>query len=167
MRAGGAAFAVETKGSPRKTLDAFRLCVAQAYNRQIIKFAIMLNERLLAKTPVWEGETLRNWRWTIGAPDLGPPIPAVGGTEPGHTNSMALGTEPRRASNEDAQRAGFAIFLGELEASKEPVSVYLTNTAKSAMGVELGLLPTPGQSRSPKGVLYLSVIETLTAMCGR
>lgn len=117
---------------------------------------IALNEKILARTPVWEGDTIHNWRWSTRAPDFRHEDPINSGP-PGATNLMALGDEPRRAANETRPRQSLA---GALRA-REPQDIYLTNTADSAVGVEYGLLPTPDRSRvdGAAGVVRLAIKE--------
>jgi hypothetical protein len=120
------------------------------------KLLIALNEKILARTPVWEGDTIHNWRWSTRAPDLRHEDPVDNG-DPGHTNSMPLGVEPRRAANRTRARQS---LMGALRA-REPVDIYLTNTADSAVGLEYGLLPTRDHSRSPAGMVRIAVKEVL------
>lgn len=165
--AAGSRFHVEVKGADwRKAFKAFETRVYVAYQRTIDHFAVALNRTVVENTPVWEGTTLRNWRWAIGHADLGPAKPPEGeGIDPGRTNSMALGTEPRRAVNTIAEMEDFADFVTALNhRTGKPVDIFLTNTADSAAAIEYGQLPSPSQSRRPKGVLFLSLLETLTAM---
>ncbi|AXQ68287.1 hypothetical protein HOT99_gp330 [Caulobacter phage CcrBL10] len=68
---------------------------------------------------------------------------------------MPLGTEPRRHANETRPRQSLA---GALRA-KEPIDIYLTNTAESAVDLEYGLLPTKAQSRNSMGMVRISVKE--------
>jgi hypothetical protein len=119
---------------------------------------IALNEKILARTPVWEGDTIHNWRWSTRAPDTRHEEPIDNGP-PGPTNTMPLGQEPRRAVNETRARQSLA---GALRA-REPQDIYLTNTADSAVGVEYGQLPTPQRSRvdGSAGVLRLAIKEVM------
>lgn len=117
---------------------------------------IALNEKILARTPVWEGDTVHNWRWSTRAPDMRHEDPINNGP-PGATNEMALGDEPRRGVNETRARQS---LMGALRA-RAPEDIYLTNTADSAVGVEYGLLPTPDRSRvdGAAGIVRLAIKE--------
>lgn len=114
-----------------------------------------LNELILARTPVWEGDTIHNWRWSTRAPDYRHEDPIRSPQYPGHTSKMPLGQEPRRAANETRARQSLA---GALRA-KTPQDIYLTNSSDSAAELEYGLLPTPAASRSKRGIVRLSVKE--------
>lgn len=162
-------FEASFSGSLRKILQRYEVQAHRAYQRAVDHFVVNLNKTLIDNTPVWEGTTLRNWRWAVGHADLSAPHdPAGGSIPPGHTNSMALGSEPRRGANEMAELTDFASFLSQLHARHgEPINIYLTNTADSAVPMEYGSVPTKSQSRRPRGVLLLAVLETLTAMGAR
>ncbi len=161
-------FSVSISGDLRACLNKFEAQVGLSYQRFITNFVVELNDRLLAKTPVWEGETIRNWRWSMGAPNLEAATPAEGeGIDPGHTNDMAIGAEPRYAMNAAAQREEMEAFLAELAMNPGPVDIYLTNTSSAAVLMEAGQAPDPNRSRAPQGVLFLSLIETLTVIGAR
>ena len=165
-RYGGRAFSIGmNSGGFLKALNRFEASIEQKYKRALVRFAVHVNERLLARTPVWEGTTLRNWQWSLRSPKKSVKKPEGGGIPPGPTNTMALGAEPRRAANEDAQRADFQMFLSELLAQPKVPNIYLTNPAPNAMGVEYGMLPSAERSRTPAGgVVRLAVYEALAAM---
>lgn len=168
-RAGGRMFSISTnKGGFLKALNRFEDGITLSYKKMLVKFAVQMNERLLARTPVWEGTTIRNWQWALGSPTRSVK-PAEGGQiDPGPTNTMALGQEPRRAVNEAAQRSDFAVFLARLMAEQKVPNIYLTNPAPNAAGVEYGMLPTAERSRTPAGgVIRMALAETLTAMGAR
>lgn len=118
---------------------------------------IRLNERILANTPVWEGDTILNWRWSTLAPDTAHEDPRGQGIPTGHTNQMRLGDEPRRAINEARPRRS---LLGALNA-RAPTDIYLSNTSDSANALEYGLLPTPQTSRvnASRGIVRLAIAE--------
>lgn len=108
-----------------------------------------IDTHIKSLTPVNTGQAVRNYIWTTGSPssivhqaiDTGPPGP---------TNSMSLGTEPRRPANE----AAAADSLSALGIIANPFEmIYLTNNSPDIEGLELGLLPGPPlQSRSPQGM---------------
>ncbi len=115
-----------------------------------------LTDKILARTPVWMGDTVANWRWSIGAPDeTVMPSPASG--PPGETNSMPLGVEPRRAASEAVARRSMAAVLR----INTPEVLYLTNAIDSVMGIEYGFLPSAERSRvdGSKGVVRLAIEE--------
>jgi hypothetical protein len=163
-----ARFSSKLTGDLGKAFRAFEAQVYGGYHRWVADFVVDLNARVLAKTPVWEGEVLRNWRWSIGTPDTSAPIAPEGGSIlPGPTSTMAIGTEPRYAANAAKQIDEMRGFLVELALTPEPVNIFLTNTASTALLLEQGVAPTPEKTRAPRGILFLSLIETLTAMGAR
>ena len=129
----------------------------QKFSQHEDKVLIALNERILAATPVWEGDTILNWRWSTVAPQFEHEEPRGQEIPTGRTNEMPLGQEPRRAINEERPRRS---LLGALKA-KKPVDIYLTNTSDSAVALEYGLLPTPERSRvdGTKGIVRLAIAE--------
>lgn len=123
---------------------------------------IELNNRILALTPVWEGELIRNWRWSTKAPIFEHVDPIETPTDPGHTGigkdnptGMPLGDEPRRRANELRPRQSLA---GALTA-KTPVDIFITNASPIAVDAEYGLVPSPERSRSPAGIVRLAMRE--------
>lgn len=130
------------------------------YERQ---FVIELNRRILALTPVWEGDSIANYVWSIGSPLLGHVTP-IGGVDPGHTNKMSLGQEPRRAANEAIVREKLASVL----AADLPADIYLTNSAPEIVYLEYRLNPTPERTRVQQGgMVRLAIIQTLSTLHGR
>jgi hypothetical protein len=145
-------------------LKAFEQEAHQGFQRMLTRFAVDMNELVLAKTPVWEGDTVRNWHWSINAASIrhddpveSPPDPTDGGTPP---SKLALGAEPRRDANQEAQREEFAEFLMELAFNDMPRSIWLTNTADTALDLEYGVI----SKKAPQGMLRVSLAETLLAM---
>jgi hypothetical protein len=109
----------------------------------------VITEAVMALTPVWEGDTLVNWVWSVGAPTGELRTPVDNGP-PGHTSQMALGDEPRRAANEEVVRRGLEAVIAE---DHELSDLYLSNYSDGAVPIEFGLWPTPDHSRSKQGVL--------------
>lgn len=151
----GSKIGVQINNPFAHTFEKFFDKIEEAVDRKSDAILIALNERILANTPVWEGDTILNWRWSTLRPDTAHEAPRGAGIDPGPTNTMALGDEPRRKINEQRPRRSLA---GALKA-KTPVDVYLTNTSDSAVGLEYGQLPTPEQSRSKKGIVRLAIAE--------
>lgn len=104
-------------------------------------------------TPVNTGQAVRNYIWTRGAPNT-VVFDAIDNGDPGPTNSMPLGQEPRRGVNE-AAAAESLIGLG---IGTNPFgTIYLTNLSPDIEGLELGLLPGPPlHSRSPAGMFGIT-----------
>lgn len=163
MKGGGSKFATSTSGSWKKLFEQVKVEAQECLTRRIERIAVLLNEKLMEKTPVWSGSTIRNWNWSIGAPDMDVHEPEGQGTPPGPTNSMSIGSEPRRGENISAQKLDFEVFLAELRATRQVEMVYLTNASKAATLVEYGLAPGgPDQVvRAPSGVLRVSIQELL------
>ncbi len=154
-RAGGAKMSYYVDGNIGVTFEKLFKKVEDAVDRDIDKKLIQLNELILAATPVWEGDVVHNFRWSTRAPDYRYEEPIETPEEPGPTNRMALGTEPRRRANEARSRMSLA---GALRA-KNPVTIYLTNTSEHAVELEHGLLPTPALSRARPGYIRLALKE--------
>jgi hypothetical protein len=108
-----------------------------------------IDHHIKALTPVNTGQAVRNYIWSVGNPNS-LVFDAIDNGPPGRTNQMALGTEPRRAVNEDAA----ADSLNSLNLMGNPFGViYLTNNSPDIVGLEMGILPGPPfKSRSPRGM---------------
>lgn len=162
LRASGSKIGVQINNPFEQAFKNFFDHAEDRYTARENALLIKLNERILANTPVWEGDTILNWRWSTRAPDLRHEDPRGAGIEPGHTNLMALGEEPRRRINEERPRRS---LVGALKA-KKPVDIYLTNTSDSANALEYGLLPTPERSRvdGSKGIVRLAIAEVMAGI---
>lgn len=111
-----------------------------------------VHESLVSKTPVYTGQTVRNYVWSDEEPNR-LVFEALGSGDPGHTNAMALGAEPRRAENEAASRA----TLKSLDYTNPYKKYTVMNNSPSVSGLEAGELPGKGMSsRSPKGMFMLT-----------
>lgn len=154
-RAGGAKLSFYADGSLEALFKNVLADATKRWDDGLDKKLVELNELVLARTPVWEGDVIHNWRWSTRAPDYRHEDPVATPSDPGRTSRMALGQEPRRRANATRPRQSLA---GALRA-KEPIDIYLTNSAESAVELEAGLLPSPDRFRSTRGFLRLSIKE--------
>lgn len=152
----GTKLAVQINNPFKQAFEGFFKKAQDDYGNRSNTVLIALNEKILAATPVWEGDTILNWRWSTRSPDTRHENPRGSG-DPGPTNTMPLGAEPRRKINEERPRRSLA---GALKA-KKPIDIYLTNTSDSAVALEYGQFPTPKSSRvdSARGIVRLAVAE--------
>jgi hypothetical protein len=135
---------------------AFLKSIEQKFETRARDILIYLNEKILVSTPVWEGATITNYRWSGGSPQTVDGAPIDTG-DPGQTSMMPLGAEPRRPANEAAPRASFAKLLGQ---KKLPTLIFLTNASEGAVPLELREWPTPDRSRTPHGgIIKLAVAQ--------
>lgn len=115
---------------------------------EVTKIATELTIDMMSNTPVWSGETVRNYAWGTSMPSGGPEK-EIGSQDPGATNSMSLGSEPRRPANE-------AAALSEIKSIKLTTLQPLYGTNKVSGDkwdlVDNGAAPTRSTSRSPGGV---------------
>lgn len=140
--------------------DAARAAAMASIAEAERKFALNLDalvrdidDHIKALTPVNTGQAVRNYIWSVGQPNS-VVYEAIDNGPPGPTNSMTLGSEPRRGPNE----AAAARSLGTLGIAANPFAViYLTNLSPDIEGLELGLLPGPPlRSRSPSGMFGIT-----------
>lgn len=112
-----------------------------------------IDTHIKALTPVNTGQAVRNYIWSRNVPNS-VVYDAIDNGPPGPTNTMALGTEPRRSINEDAASGS----LGTLGLSSDPFGViYLSNNSPDIVGLEMGILPGPPfKSRSPQGMFGIT-----------
>lgn len=112
-------------------MDSIRIEVEElekrAVNEMRLAVSIIMQE-LMSRTPVWSGETVRNYRVGVGSMPGGT-LPALGTGYPGDTNKMPLGPEPRRAENEAAALAEAAQAIASL--TKLGKTVFITNTVRA------------------------------------
>lgn len=120
----------------------------------IQKIILETDTMIKALTPVWSGQAVRNYIWTTGVPFAGV-YDAIDNGPTGATNSMALGTEPRRPANE---AAAFESLIACNIANPFQAFI-LRNNSPDIEGLELGLLPEPPlKSRSANGMFI--VVDT-------
>lgn len=132
-------------------IDKVRKAVAELEKQAVEetrRAAIVVQDAFFSFTPVWEGETIRNYAWGInGAPPSGVKQ-EIGSGDPGPTGRMPLGVEPRRAANEDAVMSE----LRSLLTFNRLVNLSLTNNAPIWDLVDNGSAPTSERARNPGGV---------------
>jgi hypothetical protein len=147
-------------GNMGVTFENYFKGVSQKVVQREDQILIALNERILELTPVWEGDSIVNWRWSTKAPIFEHIQPLGQNIKPGPTNTMPLGSEPRRAINEARPRKS---LMSALRATA-PEDIYLTNSSDSIVDLEYGLLPTPERSRSPRGIVRLAIKEVMGSL---
>lgn len=113
--------------------------------------ARIILESLFEHTPVWSGETVRNFRFSVGSPPSRGTSAAIGSGEPGPTNHLPLGAEPRRPANEAAARADLEAALSGMT---KLADVFGTNTVGATKWnlLDSGVAPAPGKARNPAGI---------------
>ncbi|ARK07413.1 hypothetical protein LAV_00013 [Sphingobium phage Lacusarx] len=140
--------AIKGKEAARKAAKASIAKLQQRAAANIEALVRDIDEHIKSLTPVHTGQAVRNYIWTTGRPFDGV-YEAIDNGPTGHTNSMALGSEPRRPPNEEAA----ARSLDTINFRNPFTTIYLTNNAPNIEGLELGLLPgAPMVSRSPAGM---------------
>lgn len=151
-----------TAGDVLQIIDEITMQAVQ----RVKNAARVVTTEFMDRTPVWSGDTVRNYQWGIGGivggyqePIGGPGYVPGGGHvaqrkgDPGPTNSMPLGIEPRRNDNEVAARGDME---GVLDGYTELANLYLTNFGPDWDLVDSGSAPTPERSRAPGGVSVLA-----------
>jgi hypothetical protein len=117
--------------------------------------ATIVVRKMQSRTPVWTGETVRNYTAGIGSKNPAR-SPGSGEPPPGSTPS-GLGNEMNRGSNE---RAALGAIRGALAALKNlKRNVFITNTINSGKWdlIDRGSAPTAARARNPGGVSALSI----------
>lgn len=136
-----------------KGLDAFEEQAIDQFRQRVKNTVAEGLRRLMAKTPVWSGQTVANYVVTAGAPYSGPVKPGFAPTE--GTNNMPLGTEPNRVQAEAVALAS----LATVDFSDPFQTYYITNRAPQAALLEIGEAPSKERSRSPNGMFVLTHTE--------
>lgn len=125
--------------------------------REVQKATRVLIEELFKNTPVWSGETVRNYDAGVGRRPgggskghLGPKPP------PRPTSGLALGQEDNRPANESAARAD---VNSALDGMKTLSDVFVTNRIANQKWdlIDNGSAPTREMARNPGGVSILAM----------
>lgn len=128
-----------------------------------LSFALQfVHDGVTSKTPVFTGQSLRNWVWSTGQPHSGGQMDALGSMAPGQTSKMRLGTEPRRPVNQAAVDAS----LRGLNTKNPYQSFWLSNNSETIRDLEYGLLPSAERSRSPAGMVRVTMQNLMLALEG-
>jgi hypothetical protein len=147
--------ALQFKNSLRGVTPRFEKKIAD----RIVATAHFVHKSLIDKTPVWEGQTVRNYIMTIGTGFSGR-LEASGNGATGKTSKLALGNEPRRAENANA-----ALESGNVLNSKNAFNkIFITNNSENVAGLERGELPDSARSRSPNGMFALTLEEVINRL---
>ena len=123
--------------------------------QEVKNAARVVVDELMRGTPVWEGETVRNYGVSVGgnSPSY---RDALGTGDPGPTNSMSLGEEPRRGINEDAAKADVERSLAGFRKLGSRIAVVNTVGDTKWDLIDSGSAPTPDMARYPGGVEILA-----------
>lgn len=120
-------------------------------NRRILTEAM---RRIIARTPVHTGQTVRNYVASVGRPSRAGVKPGYTPVEP--TNRLPLGSEQLRGRAEAEAMAS----VRAVNFNKPYEKFYITNRSPAAAGLEAGALPgEPMRSRSPNGMIGITMIE--------
>lgn len=137
----------------KRELRALEIQAAQ----KVKAAAIDLVSTLIDNTPVWEGETVRNYGAAPGNAAIGGSKSAIGNSDPGPTNTMPLGTEPRRGQNAAAALAETNANLARMFNKLMNVTVFNTVSDAKWSLINSGAAPSHDRARYPGGVLLRSV----------
>lgn len=144
-----------TASEIKRLKDALKQLEQDAINE--VRVAVVTTIRALqAKTPVWSGETVRNYAVGIGKAPTGSAKGSIG-DDPGITNTMPdrmgipLGAENLRAQNEAAAINDAISALSRMRRLQTVVIGNLIDDAKWNL-VDSGDAPTPERARYPGGV---------------
>lgn len=132
------------------------------FGKMVQRVVTDMHQGACARTPVHTGEALANMQWSMDHED-GEVFPAQGSGPTGATNSMALGTEPRRAENQamadhSLHRLSFTM----------PFHRYIfQNNSLTAGPLESGIWPlAPFRQRSPQGMFAVTMAEVAARLQG-
>jgi hypothetical protein len=142
-------FRVEGKDAARSKALASIDALEARFGRNVEKLVHDIDTYIKSKTPVYTGQAVRNYIWTAGE-GSGTVYEAIDNGPTGHTNSMALGMEPRRGVNEAAALQSLA-------------SMSFANNSPDIEGLEYGTYPgAPLSSRSPNGMFGITQRHFMT-----
>lgn len=163
--AGGSLFSASTSGNLAQVFAKLEKRVFDRVIEHRARIVLALTIKVLERTPVWEGETIVNWQWSINTPATGR-LTEINNGPPGHTNSGGQPTppsgEPRRGPNQDVAMQSAVTTLAR--ARNSLADLYLTNNGTIAGLIEYGGAPTPETSRQPAGVLRIAIREIMAGI---
>lgn len=130
---------------------------------EVRKAVSVIMMELMSRTPVWSGETVRNYRVGVNSMPSGT-LAALGTGYPGDTNKMPLGPEPRRAENQNAALEEAMQAVASFNALNQ--TVFITNTIRSDKWdlVDNGDAPERSAKLSPR---YPGVVSLLAEQSAR
>lgn len=106
-------------------------------NAKMTLIANVLHSQIMSRTPVWSGSVIRNFVWSANTP-ISVQFAPIDNGPPGPTNSMPLGSEPRRGPNEEASWNSLRSINFKIG-----TNYFLTNNDPDARQVEAGVFPPP------------------------
>lgn len=117
---------------------------------------------LFANTPVWSGETVRNYAVGVGSKPGGGTKGFIGGA-PEATSNKPMGSENNRGANEAAALSDASTAVSAMTKLQ---SVYITNLVDGAKWdlIDSGNAPEPGRARNPGGVSKLAEMNAKAAL---
>ena len=140
------------KGSILPEIKAEIKKVEQKAIAEVKGATLLVVLEMMKRTPVWTGETVRNYKAGVGSVPGGFSAPT--GATPGKTSEMTMGSEPLRAVNESAA-------LGPISSLRmdKLTNVFITNTidGKKWDLIDNGGNPDPSKARNPGGVSKLAI----------
>lgn len=118
--------------------------------KEVQSATVVVVKECMNNTPVWEGEVVRNFTAGVGSAPGGAAKKPIGGVDPGPTNSMALGSEPRRPANE---AAAMSDVKGAVTGMRSLQDVFIGNASDNFNRADSGAAPTPQTARNPGGIV--------------
>lgn len=142
----------------RKALQACRVKERQRFGYKVKAVIKDLHIGITSKTPVWSGETLANYHWSVGHPD--PEVfPRQGTGVWEATNALPLGVESQRPINQ----AMADYSLNQLDYTNPYKKFWLNNNCPTIGPLEDGIWPeAPFRQRSPYGMFFITLNEVFS-----
>lgn len=152
-------------------VEAAIAALTEAQNQFIAKFAINVRKiaehvhrGILDRHPVWSGESISAWHWTVDGSGGGggssiekKSYTKAESEQFGHTGSMPLGSEPMRAS----ATANVENEFSSMQISPDdPFHIYImSNDNPRTEMLEYGEIPRTSRSRNPGGMIRITEAE--------
>lgn len=125
---------------------------------------LIMVEELMKATPVWSGETVRNYGVAIGRTGRRSMIVVDKPPKSMQTSKMSLGAEPNRAPMEAAAMAEISGAIRGMR-KLETVSVFNSVDADKWDLIDNGNAPAPGRARYP-GVVSIIALQNARSRMG-
>lgn len=129
---------------------------------EVKKAALTVTKQMMARTPVWTGETVGSYNAGLGGRSS---TRSGGGSPPTNQGpDTPLGTEANRGTFEAKGLANILRVIGKLKDLER--TVVISNGIDSAKWdlIDNGSAPTPDRARNPGGVSKLAIQATRAAL---
>lgn len=152
----GQRVSIQTQNRMREVRKRFMEHVERKVDEEMVRIMIRVTDLVLPRIPVWTGETLANWRWSIDTVDNTLYQPEAQSLPPGPART---GQENRRDANEEKVRQSLRRAIQAPNKWKR--TIFFTNPAPMAAPLEYEYTTPAG--RDARGALRTAIAQVRNA----